>query len=169
MKVRTLCVAGAMMMALTLGSDAWAQAQNLITINGRIHDFTGPMTPADPVGPWQIDGDWTLMFNSAAGTADIVASLNMIRSDNITRQGHTHHLRMVSVPVVPIANGYRISGPATLTSNGAVAPFSGSPVTVEITGGNSLTLATVKLTFEGAAVGHFGASALGGVVIMAAR
>ena len=63
-----------------------------------------------------------------------------------------------------LVNGYRVTGTAALTSNGAVAPFSGSPVTVDVTGGNALMLATVKLTFGGAAAGHFGDSALTGVV-----
>ena len=146
MKVRTLGVAGAMMIALAMGSEAWAQTPGSITVKGKIHDFTGPMTPADPAGPWQIDGDWTLTFNSASGTVEILASLNMIRSDNITRQGHTHHLRMVNGQVAPIANGYRFTGTATLTSNGAVAAFSGSPVSVEITANSCNVVAlSIKL------------------------
>lgn len=163
MNARTVCVAAATMMALALGRDASAQTGRF-TLEGAIHDFTGPMTPPDPAGPWQIDGDWVLAFTPATGVVEIAASLNMIRSDNATRQGHTHHLRMMDGRVTAIANGYRVSGTASLTSNGALAPFSGSPVTVDVTGGNAMPFATVKLTFAGAAAGHFGDSALSGVV-----
>lgn len=163
MNARTMCAASVMVVALALGSQAWAQTGQ-IKLEGEIHDFTGPMTPPDPAGPWQIDGDWTLTFNPRNGKVEIAASLNMIRSDNVTRQGHTHHVRIVDGQVAPIANGYRITGAAAVTSNGALAPFSGSPVTFDITGGNALMFATVKLTFAGAAAGHFGPAALGGVV-----
>lgn len=166
MNVRTWCVAGVLLLMAAFSSEARAQSAGQIRLQGQIHDFTGPMTPPDPGGPWQIDGDWTLTFDPASGVVQIAASLNMIRSDNVTRQGHTHHLRMTDGQVAPIAGGYRISGTAALTSNGALAPFSGSPVSVDITGGNALALATVKLTFAGAAAGHFGGSALSGAVSM---
>jgi hypothetical protein len=166
MNARTVCAAGVVMMALALGSEAQAQNAGQIKLEGEIHDFTGPMTPADPAGPWQIDGNWTLTFNPASGKVEIAAALNMIRSDNATRQGHTHHVRVADGQIAPIAGGYRITGTGAVTSNGALAPFSGSPVTVDITGGNALAFATVKMTFGGAAAGHFGGAALNGVVSM---
>ena len=138
MNPRLLRVAGAMLMALAVGTSAWAQSGRL-TLEGSIHDFTGPMTPPDPAGPWQIDGDWTLTYNPATGIVEIAASLNMIRSDHLTRQGHTHHLRMLDGRVAAITNGYRVTGTASLTSNGAAAPFSGSPVTVDVTPAVSTT------------------------------
>ncbi|MGH9173525.1 MAG: hypothetical protein ACRD1H_04160, partial [Vicinamibacterales bacterium] len=69
--------------------------------------------------------------------------------------------------VTVTATGWRISGAAIITSNGAAAGFSGSPIDVEITGGNALASANVKLTFSGAATGHFGTQPLDGVVIFA--
>jgi len=141
-----------------------AQAQSQFKIEGEIHDFTGPMTPADPLGPRQIDNEWSLTLNTANGKVGFMASLNMIRSDNVTRSAHTHHVRITDAQVTPITNGYRVSGPATITSNGAAAGFSGSPVDFEITGGGAVPFATVKLKFGGGAIGHFGEASLGGVV-----
>ncbi len=160
------CIAAVVVMTGALAAQAQAQVPGQIRVEGNLHDFTGPMTPPDPLGPWQIDGEWTVTYSIASGTVDFIASLNMIRSDNITRAAHTHHVRMTGAGVTPIANGYRISGTASLTSNGALAGFSGSPVEVELTGGNALAFATVKVRFGGAAAGHFGEAPLAGVVTL---
>lgn len=159
-------VAVAAVMTGALAGQAQAQTPGQIRVEGAVHDFTGPMTPPDPLGPWQIDGEWTMTYSIAAGTVDFVASLNMIRSDNTTRAAHTHHVRMSGAQVTPIANGYRISGTASLTSNGALAGFSGSPVEIDLTGGNAVAFATVKVRFGGAAAAHFGDAPLGGVVTL---
>jgi H+/Cl- antiporter ClcA len=90
----------------------------------------------------------------------------MVRSDNATRSAHTHHVGLVDGTVTAIPNGYRITGAATITSNGAAAPFSGSPVVVEVTGNTAVTLAKIALTFQGAAVAHFGDQPIEGVVRM---
>lgn len=165
MNAKMMWMAGVMALVLAAGSEALAQGQFRLT--GEIHDFTAPTDPPDPQGVWQIDGEWTLTLHTATGRIDIVAALNMIRSDNETRQGHTHHLSMTGATATPIANGYRITGTAALTSNGALAPFSGSPVDIDVTGGGALPYATVKLTFGGAAANHFGPGALSGVVNIA--
>jgi len=149
---------------LLIASAAGAQAQSQVRVEGQIHDFTGPMTPPDPLGPWQIDGDWSITLDTASGRVEFATALNMIRSDNVTRAAHTHHVRMIDPQITPIANGYRLSGTASFTSNGAPAGFSGSPVDVEITGGSALAFATVKVKFGGGAAAHFGDAALGGVV-----
>lgn len=162
MIAKTMSVVGAVLLVLAMSTEASAQAQFRLT--GEIHDFTAPMDPPDPAGPWQIDGEWTLTLHTATGRIDVVAALNMIRSDNVTRAAHTHHLSMTGATATPIANGYRISGTAAFTSNGAPAPFSGSPVDIDVTGGSAVTYATVKMTFRGAAAGHFGPQALSGVV-----
>jgi hypothetical protein len=150
----------------TLAVQAQAQTPGHIRVEGEVHDFTGPMTPPDPLGPWQIDGQWTLTYSIGAGNVDFVASLNMIRSDDTTRAAHTHHVRMTGAAVTPIAGGYRITGTASLTSNGALAGFSGSPIEIDLTGGSALAFATVKVKFGGAAAGHFGSAPLGGVVTL---
>lgn len=162
MNARTVCAAGVVTMVLALGSQASAQGQ--FRLDGEIHDFTAPLDPPDPAGVWQIDGEWTLTLNTANGRIDVVAALNMIRSDNVTRAAHTHHMSLTTTGVTAIANGYRISGPATFTSNGAVAGFSGSTVTIDITGGSAVPFATVRVLFGGGAAGHFGPQALAGVV-----
>ena len=66
--------------------------------------------------------------------------------------------------VAAIGNGFRISGTAVITSNGSLAPFSSSPVTVDITGGNTVGFSNVSVTFGGAAATHFGAEPVRGVV-----
>ena len=87
----------------------------------------------------------------------------MVRSTS-GAASHTHHIALMNARVTPIANGHRISGDALITSNGAVAAFSGSHLDVDITGGPAFPLANVKLTFGGAAVSHFGEEPIEGVV-----
>lgn len=159
-------VAAAAAIIGALAGQAQAQTPGRIRVDGEVHDFTGPMTPPDPLGSWKIDGQWTLTYSIGAGNVDFVASLNMIRSDNTTRAAHTHHVQMTGARVTPIANGYRISGTASLTSNGALAGFSGSPVEIDLTGGSALAFASVKVRFGGAAAAHFGEAPLGGVVTL---
>ena len=50
------------------------------------------------------------------------------------------------------------------TSNGNLAGFSGSPVDVQVTGGDTLAASNVTITFGGAAAVHFGDQPLHGVV-----
>ena len=87
-----------------------------------INDFTAAL---DASGPWQIVADWTLAVNTASGKVEFQAALNMVRSENPSRQSHTHHVAMTDGQVTPIAGGYRISGTAAITSNGALAGFTG--------------------------------------------
>ena len=114
-------------------------------------------------GPWQLVGDWSATLRTT-GQVDVSASLSMVRADNPTRSAHTHHLGLVGGTVTIIPNGYRIAGAATITSNGAAAPFSGSPVIVDVTGNTAVPLAKITLTFQGAAVAHFGDQPIDGVV-----
>ncbi len=160
------CITAVAVMTGVLAVQVQAQVPGQIRVDGHVHDFTGAMTPPDPLGPWQIDGDWTVTYSIASGTVDFVASLNMIRSDNTTRAAHTHHVRMSGAQVTEIAGGYRITGAASITSNGALAGFSGSPVEIDLTGGPALAFATVKVRFGGAAAAHFGEAPLGGVVVL---
>jgi hypothetical protein len=65
--------------------------------------------------------------------------------------------------VTALANGYRISGTASFTSNGSLAGFTGSPLDIEVTGSGAVPYANVTVTLGGAAAVHFGAQ-LKGVV-----
>jgi hypothetical protein len=138
-----------------------AQSQPQTRADGVIHHYTAEL---DPGGPWQIVGEWSLTLNTASGRVDFLAALSMVRSDNPSRGAHTHHVSMTDGQVTNLANGHRISGTATITSNGSLAGFSGSPVDIEISGGSGLPFANVKVTFGGPAAAHFGAEPVHGVV-----
>ena len=70
--------------------------------------------------------------------AAVMAGLNMVRAENLNRTAHTHYVKLSNGQVTPLENGFQISGPATITSNGNLAGFSGSTVTVKVTGGNAV-------------------------------
>lgn len=144
-----------------LASRAAAQSAAPTKVEGLFHDYTAEL---DASGPWQLVGDFSATLKGASGKVDVVASLSMVRSDSATRSAHTHHVGLIDGEVTRLANGYRITGTATITSNGAVAPFSGSPVVVELTGNAAVPLAKVTLTFQGGAVAHFGDQPIDGVV-----
>jgi hypothetical protein len=160
----------ALTVLLVGGAHVSAQSQVPPRLAGIINDYV------ESGGAWHISGEWSVQ-GKAGGKADFIASLNMLRSDlwvlltgadptNPALRGvHTHHLGLIDGTVTVIANGFRISGTAIITSNGSVAGFSGSPVDVEITGGGLLPSSNLKLTFTGAATGHFGTQPLDGVVI----
>lgn len=140
---------------------ATAQSAAPTKVAGLFHDYTAEL---DASGPWQLVGEWSATLKGASGKVDVLASLSMVRSDAATRSAHTHHVGVIDGEVTALANGYRITGTATITSNGAAAPFSGSPVVVELTGNAAVPLAKVTLTFQGAAAAHFGDQPIDGVV-----
>jgi hypothetical protein len=72
----------------------------------------------------------------------------------------------VDAVVTSIPNGFKVSGTATITANGSVAPYSNAPVEVEITGGNLVRFSNMKLTFLGIAIDHFGSQPYDGVVAL---
>jgi hypothetical protein len=136
-------------------------------LTGVINDYV------DSAGSWHINGEWSLQVKGNSGKAEFFASLIMMRSDlwvittgadPANRMPHTHHVGLADGVVTPLPNGWRISGNAVITGNGNAAGFSPSPIVVEITGGNTVAAANIKLTFEGAAAGHFGTQPLDGVV-----
>jgi hypothetical protein len=143
--------------ALALAAPAAAQSSSVV---GVIDDYA---TVADV--PWQLAGEWKGTLK-ATGTVDIVVSVSMKRPDPASPGVHTHHVSLNDGAVSVITGGYRISGTAVITSNGAVAGFSGSPVTFDVTGGAQVALAKVSLTFGGAAAGHFGDQPIEGVVVL---
>ena len=94
----------------------------------------------------------------------VVISLSMLRAGS-GASAHTHHVFLDGV-ATPLANGsgYAVQGQAIMTGNGAVAGFSGSPVTVEFTGNAALFPSNIRVIFSGAAAGHFGPDPIDGVV-----
>jgi hypothetical protein len=160
-RVAYITAAAFTIMGLVVATPILAQSPPQPSISGTIHHYTADL---DGSGPWQIVGPWTLTLNTATGTVDLVASLSKLRSDNPSRQAHTHHVRMIAGQVSPIANGWRISGTAAITSGGVLAPFSGSLVDIDVTGGPAVAFANIKVGFSGAAAGHFGTEPLHGVV-----
>ncbi len=161
--------------ALTAGGTGHAgagQAQAPLKLTGIINDYV------ESGGAWHVNGSWTAQAKGESGKADFFASLTMLRSDlwvQLTqadptnpalRGAHTHHVGLIDGTVTVLANGWRLSGNAIVTSNGSAGGLSGSPIDVEITGG-TLLQSNLKLTFAGAAAGHFGTQALDGVVVFA--
>ena len=153
------CMLLAMLAAFT--SHGYAQTPTPPALSGIIDDFT-PVLDAN--GPWQVSGQWSLTLVGNSGRGDFSVGLNMARAENLNRMVHTHHVTLSNAEVTALENGFQISGPATITSNGNLAGFAGSTVTVKVTGGNAVSFSNVTLTFEDAAVGHFGDQPLHGVV-----
>lgn len=150
-----------------------AQAQGL-SLAGVFNDYT----PAGTSGPWEVRGQWSLKINGESGTANFSAALDMERSDMgvtltggdpnnpMSRNAHTHHVLVSNAAVTRIVNGFRVSGPATITGNGNFPPPFGPNTTVQIDviGGNTVTPSNIKLTFIGDAATHFGTQPVNGVV-----
>jgi hypothetical protein len=103
--------------------------------------------------------------------------------DPETRTPHTHHITMkdakVSVPATGVCPAYAtpntttpgimVSGPAYITGNGGPAPFSKndtvlSMLQVCVNGGTDVPYSNVSMVFGAPASGHFGMSAIHGVV-----
>ena len=162
---------------LALGTGAMAQVPKHMTFSGALSDYTA----ADGTsGPWEVRGTWTMTVRGNSGKADFSAALNMVRSDlgvmqngggdlnNPTnRNAHTHHITVLDATVTAMSTGgFQVTGPATITSNGAYpAPFGGdSNVVITITGGNSVTYSNIAMTLQGDAVKHFGTTDLHGVI-----
>jgi hypothetical protein len=155
-------------------SNLTAHAQGA-TLAGLFNDYT----PAGTSGPWELHGQWSLKVNGESGKADFSAVLTMERSDlgvtltggdpnnPASRHAHTHHIMVSDATVTPLANGFRVSGPAIVTGNGNFpAPDFGPNTTVQIDviGGNTVSPSNIKLTFIGDAASHFGTQPVNGVV-----
>jgi hypothetical protein len=157
--VRAVC---AVALAVALVSPALAQSSSPFKIVGTISDYTDA---ANAAGPWNITGDWSAELRGRSGRVDFIVSLAMVRSTT-GAASHTHHVALMDATVTRIANGYRISGDAVITTSGGLAAFSGSPLAVDITGGGAVDFSNVKMTFGGAAIGHFGDQPIEGVVTL---
>ena len=169
------CIAGGFCLIGRLGG--FAQDGVPQRLSGIISDYT---QAANVGGPWEVRGHWSLHVHDDSGTADFSAALAMVHSDlgvtlsanpNLNdpkaRNAHTHHITLVGGTVSAIPNGFRISGPATITGNGSFPPPFGptSTLQVDITGGKTVTFSNIALTFGGQAAGHFGSNAISGVVV----
>ena len=148
-------------LTVALGGQGMAQGQDQTKVGGLINDYTAAL---DAGGPWHIVGQWSLAMQGDSGKADFSVALSMVRADNPVRSPHTHHVWVTDGEVTALPNGYRITGAGVMTGNGNTAGFSGSPVTLEVTGGNAVEFSNVSVTFGGGAVGHFGTEPLDGVV-----
>lgn len=154
-------VVSLVVLTVALSSQGMAQVENQYKLSGLINDYTPVL---DAGGAWHVAGTWTLTLKGDSSKADFAASLAMVRADNETRSPHTHHVSITDAHVTALANGFRISGAAVMTGNGHLAGFSGAPVDVLVTGGNTVDLSNVSVIFSGGAVSHFGAEPLDGVV-----
>ena len=146
---------------LALGAHGLAANGRAHKLAGTINDYTAAL---DAGGPWHVSGEWSLTFEEDRGRANFSAALTMVRADNPARAAHTHHVTLEDAVAMPVANGFHISAPAALTSNGNLAGFSGSTVEILATGGNAVSFSNVAVTFGGAAAAHFGDQPLHGVV-----
>jgi hypothetical protein len=153
-------VASVVALTVALGSQALAQSASPFRIEGMVSDYTDALNAA---GPWHITGEWSAELRGRSGRVDFHVSLGMVRSAS-GGSSHTHHVALLGATVTPIANGYRLSGDAVITSNGTLAAFSDSPLDVDITGGSAVPFSNIKLTFGGSAVSHFGDQPIEGVV-----
>jgi hypothetical protein len=160
-------------LVLAVGRSGYAQ-DIPAHFNGLINDHTVPL-----YGSWEIHGVWTLNVQGASGQADFTAALNMERADLFfvlppgpdptsvaVRNAHTHHVAVTAGVLTFLANGFRVTGPATVTANGATPTNFGTDSTlqVDVTGGNLVSYANIALTFSGDAALHFGQNPLKGVV-----
>jgi hypothetical protein len=148
-------------MMLTLSIPGQPQTRTQNKLDGFIDDFTADL---DGNGPWQISGVWSLALKGQSGRADFSVTLNMVRSDSTPRAAHTHHITLTDGSVSQIANGFHVSGNATMASNGNLAGFSGSFIDVQIAGGSAVPASNIALTFSGGAAGHFGSQPFHGPV-----
>jgi hypothetical protein len=163
-------------LVLAVSTGALAQAPKHLIFRGLISDYTPQTINGQLVGPWEMRGVWSLIVKGRDGKADFSAALAMVHSDlgvtggdlnsSVARGAHTHHVTLVDATVTPLANGFRVSGPAIVTGNGAFpAPFGpNSTLQIDITGGNTIAYSNIQLTFTGDAVKHFGSQPINGVV-----
>jgi hypothetical protein len=178
--VLTLVVSG--------GTLAWAPTPE--HFRGTISDFTPLNSTANPTGPYEMRGHWSLDMKRD-GKADFSAFMTMELSDYwlwfsnsdpsdpAIRGAHTHHITMSDAGVTyqpsdcPADNPtttarFMISGPATfITGNGKPGPFEAKGPTklhVCITGGSDVTYSNMTMELIGPATGHFGTQPIHGVV-----
>lgn len=175
--LRSAWAASVVFAMAVMGGQVVAQEPAQAAVRGTFNDYVWVATTGSGAGAWHVTGQWTAQVNRATGRGEFIASLLGVRSDlwvlqtgadptnPALRTPHTHHIGLLNSEVTVIPNGVRLTGTAIITSNGSVAPFSGSLVQVDITGGSMVAFSNIKLTFLGAAVDHFGPQAYDGIVV----
>jgi hypothetical protein len=148
-------------LTLALSGHGLAQSQPDLRYGGVVNDYT---TNFDGGGAWHIMGEWTTSVKGESGKGAFSIGFTMARAAVEPRSFHSHHVTLKDGDVTVLSNGYRISGTAAMAGNGNLAGFTGSPVTVEITGGNAVPFSNLAITFAGAAANHFGTGTIKGVV-----
>lgn len=166
--------------ALVLAANISAQGQDWGHKDKKFSGVLNAYTPqtSTGTGPYEVRGPWSLTLRRDGTKADFSAAVNMEFSDGwvlttgkmnfdpATRGAHTHHILLIGGDVTQIANGFRVTGPATFTLNGGSAPpaVTPSPVVIEITGGGDVEYSNITLAFLPPGSNHFGSSPLPGVV-----
>ena len=148
-------------LTLVLSGHGFAQGQRDLRYSGVVNDYTANF---DGGGAWHIMGEWTMSVKGDSGKGTFTVGLTMARAAVEPRSFHTHHVTLADGVVTVLSNGYRITGTAAMAGNGGFAGFTGSPVTVEITGGNAVPFSNLAITFAGGAANHFGTGTIKGVV-----
>ena len=148
-------------LTLALSGQGLAEGQRDQKIGGLVNDYTADF---DGGGAWHIAGEWSLQVKGDSGKGTFSVGFTMARASAEPRSFHTHHVTLEGGEVTALANGYRITGTATMTGNGNLAGFSGSPMTVDLAGGNAMPFSNVSITFFGAAANHFGTGTIKGIV-----
>ena len=156
MKIKTMWwMASLIAVALFAGAlSATVQPPIPTHFSGAISDYTPANIGGKLVGPWVMNGTWTLDLKDKYKLADFSASMTMESSDFAVvngvvkdpdspdpqvRTAHTHHITMKDAsvsfatgmcpsyfPPGPATTnpGFMISGPAKITGNGSPATFS---------------------------------------------
>jgi hypothetical protein len=161
-------------MTVMIGPTLSAQNPPEMRIVGTLNDLVWVEAGAG-AGAWQVSGTWSAKRLGNSGKVEFVAAILGVRSDlwvlqegvdpaTTLRSPHTHHVGLLDGTVTTIPGGIRLTGNAIITTNGNTAPFSGSPIVVEITGGNTVQYSNMRLMFLGASTEHFGSQPYDGVV-----
>ena len=165
----------AMAMAMSLHASAQETAQT--HVSGTFNDYVQVEAGAG-AGAWHVTGAWTVKVNPASNKGEFIGSLLGVRSDlwvlltqadpanPALRTPHTHHIGLLEADVTALSNGIRLEGTAVITANGSAAPYSGSMVRIDITGGGLIRFSNIKLTFLGTAIDHFGPQPYDGLVVL---
>jgi hypothetical protein len=172
--LRSYAVALIATTTVLMASAASAQDAPLMRVTGLLADHVWVDMGAG-AGAWQVSGTWSARVSGSSGKGEFVAAILGVRSDlwvqqtganpqTTTRSPHTHHVALLDATVSAIPGGIRLAGNAIITTNGNIANFSGSLVVVDITGGNTVQLSNMQLTFLGASTEHFGSHTYDGVV-----
>ncbi len=178
----------ALTLAVSSGALAWTPTPE--HFKGTISDYTPLNSTANPTGPYEMRGHWSLDLKRD-GKADFSAFLTMELSDYwlwfsnsdpsnpVIRGAHTHHITMTDATVTYAATScpadspatttrFMVSGPAKfITGNGNPGPFEKKGPTmlqVCVTGGSDVTYSNMTMVLTGPATGHFGTQAIHGVV-----